>query len=90
MQLSTQCHLHMATSHTRLTIPSPALHPSPTPPHPPPPAPHTRRGAVPADPRVLPDRIILVRHAQSEGNVNQATYTYLPDPQVPLVSVVCM
>jgi broad specificity phosphatase PhoE len=35
---------------------------------------------------MLPDRIILVRHAQSEGNVNQATYTYLPDPQVPLVS----
>jgi len=44
------------------------------------------RGAVPPDTRVLPDRIILVRHAQSEGNVNQATYTYLPDPQVPLVS----
>lgn len=35
---------------------------------------------------MLPDRIILVRHAQSEGNVNQHTYTYLPDPQVPLVS----
>ena len=41
---------------------------------------------MPADTRVLPDRIILVRHAQSEGNVNQNTYTYLPDPQVPLVS----
>lgn len=41
---------------------------------------------MPPDTRVLPDRIILVRHAQSEGNVNQNTYTYLPDPQVPLVS----
>jgi hypothetical protein len=45
-----------------------------------------RRNAVPSDMRVLPERIILVRHAQSEGNVNQHTYTYLPDPQVPLVS----
>jgi hypothetical protein len=44
------------------------------------------RGAIPTDTRVLPDRVILVRHAQSEGNVNQHTYTYLPDPQVPLVS----
>lgn len=41
---------------------------------------------MPSDSRVLPQRIILVRHAQSEGNVNQHTYTYLPDPQVPLVS----
>eukprot|EP00882_Tetradesmus_deserticola_P027938 GHRQ01031086.1.p1 GENE.GHRQ01031086.1~~GHRQ01031086.1.p1 ORF type:complete len:103 (+),score=33.77 GHRQ01031086.1:300-608(+) len=44
------------------------------------------RGAIPADVRVLPDRIILVRHAQSEGNVDCGAYTYIPDPQVPLVS----
>jgi hypothetical protein len=46
----------------------------------------TCRGAIPADVRVLPDRIILVRHAQSEGNVDCDAYTYIPDPQVPLVS----
>ena len=41
-------------------------------------------GATPRDFRVLPRRIILVRHAESEGNVDNAAYTYLPDPQVPL------
>lgn len=46
------------------------------------------RGATPPDRRVLPDRIILVRHAQSEGNVDAGTYTYIPDPQVPLVSLI--
>jgi hypothetical protein len=49
----------------------------------------TCRGAIPADVRVLPDRIILVRHAQSEGNVDCDAYTYIPDPQVPLVSGWC-
>jgi len=29
-----------------------------------------RRGAIPRDFRVLPDKIFLVRHAESEGNVN--------------------
>ncbi|KAF6253071.1 histidine phosphatase superfamily, partial [Scenedesmus sp. NREL 46B-D3] len=47
----------------------------------------TSRGAIPADVRVLPDRIILVRHAQSEGNVDCDAYTYIPDPQVPLTSL---
>lgn len=44
----------------------------------------TRSGAIPRDYRVLPERIILVRHAQSEGNVDNMAYTYIPDPQVPL------
>ena len=35
---------------------------------------------------VLPKRIILVRHAESEGNIDNFAYTYVPDPQVPLVS----
>ncbi len=43
------------------------------------------RGAIPRDHRVLPPRIILVRHAESEGNVDNLAYTYLPDPKVPLV-----
>jgi broad specificity phosphatase PhoE len=41
-------------------------------------------GATPTDCRILPRRIILVRHAESEGNVNDLAYTYLPDPRVPL------
>eukprot|EP00877_Chromochloris_zofingiensis_P000455 jgi/Chrzof1/1040/Cz01g38050.t1_PGM7[v5.2] len=44
----------------------------------------TRRGATPSDYRVLPDRIFLVRHAESEGNVDCETYTYIPDPQISL------
>ena len=43
------------------------------------------RGATPKDYRVLPPKIILVRHAESEGNVDNFAYTYVPDPQVPLV-----
>lgn len=43
------------------------------------------RGATPKDFRVLPKRIILVRHAESEGNIDNFAYTYVPDPQVPLV-----
>jgi hypothetical protein len=46
------------------------------------------RAAVPRDLRVLPRRIVLVRHAESEGNVDAWAYTYLPDPQVPLVRFV--
>ena len=42
----------------------------------------TSSGATPKDFRLLPKRIILVRHAQSEGNVDNSAYTYLPDPQV--------
>ena len=44
------------------------------------------RGATPNDFRVLPAKIILVRHAESEGNINNLAYTFTPDPQVPLVS----
>lgn len=44
----------------------------------------TSPGSTPQDYRILPKRIILVRHAESEGNVNNQAYTYLPDPQVPL------
>ena len=44
-----------------------------------------RRGATPKDHRILPKRIILVRHAESEGNVDNYMFTYVPDPQVPLV-----
>jgi len=44
----------------------------------------TSSGATPSDFRILPRRIILVRHAESEGNVDNKAYTYLPDPQVPL------
>ena len=43
------------------------------------------RGATPQDHRILPRRIILVRHAESEGNIDNFAYTYVPDPQVPLV-----
>ncbi len=43
------------------------------------------RGATPPDHRVLPRHIILVRHAESEGNVDNFAYTYVPDPKVPLV-----
>ena len=34
---------------------------------------------------MLPAKIILVRHAESEGNINNLAYTFTPDPQVPLV-----
>ena len=43
------------------------------------------RGATPTDFRVLPAKIILVRHAESEGNADNFAYTYVPDPQMPLV-----
>ncbi|GLC44437.1 hypothetical protein PLESTB_000469800 [Pleodorina starrii] len=46
----------------------------------------THTGAIPADLRILPDRIVLVRHAESEGNVDNKAYTYIPDSQVPLTS----
>eukprot|EP00210_Caulerpa_lentillifera_P007097 g6790.t1 len=41
-------------------------------------------GATPRDCRVLPDRIILVRHAESEGNVNKHMYSVVPDRKLPL------
>eukprot|EP00208_Stichococcus_sp_RCC1054_P002445 CAMPEP_0206143802 /NCGR_PEP_ID=MMETSP1473-20131121/21850_1 /ASSEMBLY_ACC=CAM_ASM_001109 /TAXON_ID=1461547 /ORGANISM="Stichococcus sp, Strain RCC1054" /LENGTH=483 /DNA_ID=CAMNT_0053539373 /DNA_START=173 /DNA_END=1621 /DNA_ORIENTATION=+ len=44
----------------------------------------TNSGATPDDYRVLPRKIILVRHAESEGNVDNYAYTYVPDMQVPL------
>ncbi|PSC69919.1 phosphoglycerate mutase [Micractinium conductrix] len=46
----------------------------------------TAWGASPKDFRVLPKRIFLVRHAESEGNVDNIAYTYLPDPRVPLTA----
>ncbi|EFN55417.1 hypothetical protein CHLNCDRAFT_134554 [Chlorella variabilis] len=46
----------------------------------------TSWGATPRDMRVLPKRIFLVRHAESEGNVDNIAYTYLPDPRVPLTA----
>ncbi|PNW85350.1 hypothetical protein CHLRE_03g182300v5 [Chlamydomonas reinhardtii] len=46
----------------------------------------THNGATPKDYRVLPERIILVRHAESEGNVDNKAYSYIPDSQVPLTA----
>lgn len=46
----------------------------------------TSWGATPRDMRVLPKRIFLVRHAESEGNVDNTAYSYLPDPRVPLTA----
>ena len=43
-------------------------------------------GATPRDHRILPRRIFLVRHAESEGNVDNQAYTTLPDPRVPLTA----
>ena len=43
-----------------------------------------RSGATPKDLRVLPDRIILVRHAESAGNVNKHVYSMIPDRKLPL------
>jgi len=42
----------------------------------------TSQNATPADLRVLPKRIILVRHAESEGNIEEAKYTVVPDPSI--------
>jgi broad specificity phosphatase PhoE len=48
---------------------------------------HSASGlATPAETRVLPKRIILVRHAESMGNVNHEAYTQTPDPLIPLTS----
>ncbi|KAK9810737.1 hypothetical protein WJX73_003928 [Symbiochloris irregularis] len=44
----------------------------------------THKGATPKDMRILPRKIILVRHAESEGNISSLAYTFTPDPQVPL------
>jgi len=35
--------------------------------------------------RSLPRKIILIRHAQSQGNVDAAEYAKTPDSEVPLV-----
>ncbi|CAL8465534.1 g5070 [Coccomyxa elongata] len=42
----------------------------------------TNWGATPKDHRVLPKRIILVRHAESEGNTDHFAYSHIPDPQI--------
>jgi len=36
--------------------------------------------------RRLPKRIVLVRHGESEGNVDESAYTRTPDSQVPLTA----
>lgn len=41
-------------------------------------------GATPKDFRILPARIILVRHAQSEGNIDNAAYASIPDNKIPI------
>lgn len=41
-------------------------------------------GAPPPPPR--PRRIVLVRHGESEGNVDEAVYTRVPDPQIGLTA----
>jgi broad specificity phosphatase PhoE len=38
--------------------------------------------------RVLPRRIILVRHGESEGNVDESMYCRVPDPRIRLTSKV--
>lgn len=35
---------------------------------------------------VRPVAALQVRHAESEGNVDNVAYTYIPDPQVPLTN----
>lgn len=40
--------------------------------------------ALPRDLRVLPPKIFLLRHAESQGNVDHRTYATVPDHQVPL------
>jgi len=47
----------------------------------------TAGGATPKDFRVLPDRIFLVRHAESEGNADSETYSHTPDSRVPLTEL---
>jgi len=44
----------------------------------------TTPSAVPRDPKVLPPRIVLLRHAESQGNVDHRTYAEVPDHRVPL------
>lgn len=34
---------------------------------------------------MLPKRIILVRHAESQGNIDHFAYSEVPDPQICLV-----
>ena len=46
----------------------------------------TAAGATPSDLRVLPKRIILVRHGESVGNIDHRSYTNTPDPQLPLTN----
>lgn len=40
--------------------------------------------ATPRDYRILPARIVLVRHGESEGNIDNITYAQVPDNRVPL------
>lgn len=41
----------------------------------------TSGGATPRDFRILPERIFLVRHAESLGNASELTYANVPDSQ---------
>ena len=47
----------------------------------------TSAGATPKDFRVLPARIILVRHGQSYEDGDQFEYSSIPDPRIPLTDV---
>ncbi|CAD6338042.1 unnamed protein product [Miscanthus lutarioriparius] len=48
------------------------------------PAPHLAPAAPAPAPR--PRRIVLVRHGESEGNVDEAAYTRVPDPRIGLTA----
>jgi broad specificity phosphatase PhoE len=37
--------------------------------------------------KIMPNRLIMVRHGQSEGNVNEAIYSEQPDNQIPLTNL---
>jgi hypothetical protein len=46
-----------------------------------------QRVVVPTDPPPpRPRRIVLVRHGESEGNVDEAAYTRVPDPRIGLTA----
>jgi len=37
--------------------------------------------------KIMPNRLIIIRHGQSEGNVNEAIYTEHPDNEIPLTNL---
>ena len=52
----------------------------------PPPAPAAASAAAPGHlvHRVLPRRIIVIRHGESAGNLDESLYCRVPDPEIPL------